>query len=700
MDPHNCRIPQAGCSAPRASVGSPRFYTPVVVLLALAALAGCSDRELPTASPVKGPNFSEDANNPVVNSLADPGDGTCDDAECTLREAIAVAPSWGASTITFDPSLTSSGAQVITLDPGSGQLTIPKSLTINGPGAGLLTVRRATDATANFRIFLIDYNWSGFGIRNVWVTITGLTISGGMTSEDGGGIANFQFDNSLALSRVIITGNTARNGGGVYNGGILTVDSSTISGNTAPRNGGGLMGGGTGGITIKNSTISGNGAGDRGGGIFQYVGNTSLTNVTFTGNSASIGGAFGKEAYSATFNHVTVAGNGAQAYGGIYSLTGGAAVVLANTIVANNGGGNCGSFGNPAIADGNGNLVYPSTAPCPGITPATSGDPKLGSLTVNAPGTTATMALGAGSAAVDKAVGDCPAQDQRGVSRPQGAACDIGAYEQEPSSDATPPVITPNVSGTLGDNGWYTSTVTVSWTVSDAESAVTSPACPSTTISADTPGETVSCSATSAGGKNSQEVTIRRDATSPAMTPNVSPSSVLLNGSATATPNASDAMSGVASASCSAINTATAGSKTVACTAKDNAGNVANASATYRVTYQFVGFAAPIDGGSALNVAKAGPTIPLKWRVLDASGAPVTTLTSATVTAVALACSAGSSIDQVEEYASGGSGLQNLGSGYYQFNWSTPKSYAGSCKTMSLNLGEGLVHTALFQFTK
>jgi hypothetical protein len=65
-----------------------------------------------------------------------------------------------------------------------------------------------------------------------------------------------------------------------------------------------------------------------------------------------------------------------------------------------------------------------------------------------------------------------------------------------------------------------------------------------------------------------------------------------------------------------------------------------------------------------------------------------------------LSCSTGSGSDAVEEYASGSSGLQNLGDGYYQYNWKTPKTYANSCKTLRLDLGEGIYHTAAFQFTR
>jgi hypothetical protein len=65
-----------------------------------------------------------------------------------------------------------------------------------------------------------------------------------------------------------------------------------------------------------------------------------------------------------------------------------------------------------------------------------------------------------------------------------------------------------------------------------------------------------------------------------------------------------------------------------------------------------------------------------------------------------LTCPAGTTTDTIEEYAAGNSGLQNLGDGYYQWNWKSPSNYANSCKTLKLNLGEGFEHTALFQFKK
>jgi hypothetical protein len=90
------------------------------------------------------------------------------------------------------------------------------------------------------------------------------------------------------------------------------------------------------------------------------------------------------------------------------------------------------------------------------------------------------------------------------------------SYTVIPPPDTTAPVITPNVVGTLGNNDWYVSDVTVSWTVVDAESAISSQSgCDPVTVNSDTSGVTFTCSATSSGGSSSQSVTIKRDATVP-----------------------------------------------------------------------------------------------------------------------------------------------------------------------------------------
>jgi hypothetical protein len=115
---------------------------------------------------------------------------------------------------------------------------------------------------------------------------------------------------------------------------------------------------------------------------------------------------------------------------------------------------------------------------------------------------------------------------------------------------------------------------------------------------------------------------------------------------------------------------------------------------------QIAPLAQPVDNNGVLNKVKAGHAIPLKWRVLNSDGTPVTDLASAAVTVKSLSCSLGTSVDQIEETVAGGSALQNLGNGYYQLNWKTPVSYANSCKTMQLDVKDGVKHDALFQFTK
>ncbi|TAK20684.1 MAG: choice-of-anchor C family protein [Chloroflexota bacterium] len=85
--------------------------------------------------------------------------------------------------------------------------------------------------------------------------------------------------------------------------------------------------------------------------------------------------------------------------------------------------------------------------------------------------------------------------------------------------DNTPPVIIPQVSGTLGTNGWYVSDTTVSWSVTDQESAISaSSGCGSSVVTTDTAAATFTCTATSAGGPASQSVTVKVDQTGPSAT--------------------------------------------------------------------------------------------------------------------------------------------------------------------------------------
>jgi hypothetical protein len=119
--------------------------------------------------------------------------------------------------------------------------------------------------------------------------------------------------------------------------------------------------------------------------------------------------------------------------------------------------------------------------------------------------------------------------------------------------------------------------------------------------------------------------------------------------------------------------------------------------------YQFSGFSEPIDMDST-NIAKAGRSVPVKWRLTDFSGAPVTDEASIVgLFSYTVSCGdlTGDPSDAIEEYASGRSGLQNLGNGYWQYNWSTPKAYANSCRAMYVSFSDGTTSPVVhFTFTR
>jgi hypothetical protein len=148
----------------------------------------------------------------------------------------------------------------------------------------------------------------------------------------------------------------------------------------------------------------------------------------------------------------------------------------------------------------------------------------------------------------------------------------------------TPPTITPALSGTLGNNGWYTSNVTLNWSLVDNGSVITTASgCESRTINSDTSGITFTCSAINGGGTTQRTVTIKRDATKPVLNPTVNPNPVLKYLRTTINPNASDNLSGLFSRDCTADITDRVGSFSVTCTAKDFAGNTGTGTVSYTV---------------------------------------------------------------------------------------------------------------------
>ncbi len=172
-----------------------------------------------------------------------------------------------------------------------------------------------------------------------------------------------------------------------------------------------------------------------------------------------------------------------------------------------------------------------------------------------------------------------------------------------PPSDTTPPVIIPNVVGTLGSNGWYVSDVTVSWSVSDPESDIaSSTGAGTTTLTTDTAGTTLTCSATNGAGlSNSVSVTIKIDKTGPAVIASASPApnaNGWNNTDVTVTFSATDAGSGMASTDPPVTVTTEGDGQVIIGYATDLAGNVGSASIT-------------------LNIDKTPPTIAATAKTAD-----------------------------------------------------------------------------------
>jgi hypothetical protein len=124
---------------------------------------------------------------------------------------------------------------------------------------------------------------------------------------------------------------------------------------------------------------------------------------------------------------------------------------------------------------------------------------------------------------------------------------------------------------------------------------------------------------------------------------------------------------------------------------------------TFLVTYKFTGFFSPVDN-DLVNVLKAGQAVPAKWRLTDANDVPIADPASfVNLLSYLINCTdfAGDPLDSLEEVASGASGLQYSGDGYWQFNWKTPKTYADSCRAMYVEFkGGALSPVVKFQFKK
>ncbi|HEX5848665.1 MAG TPA: choice-of-anchor Q domain-containing protein [Rubrobacter sp.] len=411
-------------------------------LVALALLAMTLTVIAGVASPARAQEGT--TNTITVDSVKD--EINPEDGDCTLREAITSANtdrSSGDATRECAPGSSTDPDRIVLSVTGAVNLTsalptLSGNVRIEGPGTDQLTVKRDSTAGA-FRIFTV-------GEGSV-VSISGITISGGSSTSEfpdnrGGGI--FNAGGNLKINDSTISSNSAAFGGGIYNtGGPVTLTDSTLSNNQSSYSGGGIFNGGAGTVTIANSTLSDNSASSYGGGITTRGGTVTVTNSTLSGNSTEgLGGGVYNLGGLAVMEYSTITNNRARSGSGSGLASFGDSAthteMLSTIISANQGtdvditegsGDSVDSRGYNLIGDGNATGAFNQTGDKSGVD-----DPRLGPLADNG-GPTQTHTLLSGGPAIDaipKGTNGCGttfAEDQRGVSRPQGSGCDIGAFE-------------------------------------------------------------------------------------------------------------------------------------------------------------------------------------------------------------------------------------------------------------------------------
>jgi len=261
----------------------------------------------------------------------------------------------------------------------------------------------------------------------------GLTIQGpgaeNLAVSGGGECRVFYIETpeSVNISGISIVSGDSASGGGMFNyNSSPTLTNCTFSGNSADKWGGGMCNSKS-DPTVMSCTFSWNSAGELGGGMYNHnISNPTVTNCTFSSNSAVNGGGMRNSNSSPTVTNCTFSENSAKYVGGMLNYSSSPSVT------------NC-IFWNAASREIRNDFSTTTLGYCvvqsddyAGSTIleyVTSADPMLQPLADNG-GPTWTCALGEGSSAIDSGITvDGVSMDQRGVIRPQGGTFDIGAYE-------------------------------------------------------------------------------------------------------------------------------------------------------------------------------------------------------------------------------------------------------------------------------
>lgn len=629
-----------------------------------------------------------------VNSTDWTTDHVCTEENCTLREAIEAANNFGGN---------NAGGPASTIELAAGAV-----YTIEG-----------VDNTSD--------DWGPSGLPPI---LSNITING-----HG---ASIKRSYAAPSTRLIDVG-----------GGFLTLNEVALeNGKAGPTKYGSSIGGAIldrGQLTLKNSYLAYNVA-DHGGAIYNPGGPRAwIYNSTFYANS---GGAIHSDGaldlYSNTF--VDNTGGTASAVRAI-SYTSYRKINLFNNLFASSNASVplCEIAAGSDILTVGGNLATDNTCAGSGVTTYAA----LKAITPPAynEGPTLNIALQAGSAAID--VGNATAcqnaniagRDQRGQPRfidgngDSVAQCDVGAFEfRTPAPQAPPPpqpeTAAPQISIFFspdtpdGSNGWYRSPVAVRPLASDASLVIDlrcalnpqvvpqtyddlpETLCPflyGAQISTDGEHAFYAAAMDIWGNKSAvASAGFRIDATPPVITCPADGPFLLHSGMHAIGPASVDAgISGLneaASTLSGTITTDNVGPQTLTFTASDLAGNSATQECAYDVIYDFGGFYPPVKPAPALNNARAGQTIPLKFSLAGDHGLAV--IAVGYPASQEINCRTHQQVGELEPAERPGkSGLSYAaGIDWYHYGWQTQKAWSGTCRALVIQLIDGTEHVAHFTF--
>ncbi|MBA2678623.1 MAG: right-handed parallel beta-helix repeat-containing protein, partial [Ktedonobacteraceae bacterium] len=379
----------------------------------------------------------------------------------SLRWCIDNAPTGG--TITFDSGLQGT----LTLTGNSLTVQMGKELTINGPGADRLTLHNGDAKPVlvvpeKSRLTISGLSFQGgkqakqsILLNHGQLTINNSAISRNSSSGDGGGITST--NGTLALNYSTISGNSAENnGGGIYSyNSKITLNTSAVMKNVSSNGNGGGIYFFNGTLTMRNSTIASNSS-SAGGGIYSYNNTLSLLNDTIADNSATINGG-GILSYNSklTLDKSTVFDNASKISGGGISTNvpdspaaiRNRPVIVERSIIAGNRGAEGVDVSGTITTEGynlfgqfaGANFTDSQSQHSTDKEVNRISDLRIDNMLNENGGSMMTHALLVGSPAIDAIpTSACDLKtadtDQRGVKRPQGGACDIGAYEYQARS--------------------------------------------------------------------------------------------------------------------------------------------------------------------------------------------------------------------------------------------------------------------------